>query len=190
MTHPPPIVITGLHEKPDWLNRVSRGNSIYPCTGSRVECGFACYCGGSVEPASHEIPAQEIAAQRTIRRCARIAGLLKLISLLGILNAAVLAGNALSISAIDAKGHVGDRATVCGRVANEHLAAGSRGQPLFINLDSPYPSQVFTILIWGEDRPNVGQLPRRGERICATGLIQDYHGVPQIVVRSSGQLTR
>ena len=49
----------------------------------------------------------------------------------------------------DAKNHIGERATVCGKVASERTALGSRGQPNFINLDAPYPNQVFTILIWG-----------------------------------------
>jgi hypothetical protein len=53
-----------------------------------------------------------------------------------------------------------------------------------------FPNQVFTILVWGDDRQNVGQLPRIGSHICATGLIKDYRGVPEIVVRSSGQFSR
>ena len=28
-----------------------------------------------------------------------------------------------------------------------------------INLDRPYPNQVFTLLIWGEDRDQVGKIP-------------------------------
>ena len=66
----------------------------------------------------------------------------------------------------------------------------SRGKPTFINLDSAYPDQLFTILVWEEDRLKVGALPRSGAHLCATGLIDYYHGVPQIVVRSSGQISR
>jgi hypothetical protein len=65
----------------------------------------------------------------------------------------------------------------------------SRGEPTFINLDSAYPNQVFTILVWGDDRKNVGELPRVGSHVCASGVIQDYKGVAEIVVRSSGQLS-
>jgi DNA/RNA endonuclease YhcR with UshA esterase domain len=65
----------------------------------------------------------------------------------------------------------------------------SRGEPTFINLDAAYPNQVFTILVWGDDRKNVGELPAEGARVCATGVITDYRGVPEIVVKSSGQLT-
>jgi hypothetical protein len=60
-----------------------------------------------------------------------------------------------SISATEAKSHVGERATVCGEVASTHYAARSRGNPTFINLDKPYPNEMFTVLIWGSDRPKV-----------------------------------
>lgn len=96
--------------------------------------------------------------------------------------------SAQTISAGDAKNHVGEKATVCGKVAGERTATSSKGVPTFINLDAPYPNQIFTILIWGEDRPHVGTLPAEGARVCATGTIQDYRGVPEIVVRSNGQL--
>lgn len=98
--------------------------------------------------------------------------------------------SAQTISATDAKNHVGEKATVCGKVASERTATSSRGEPTFINLDAAYPNQVFTILIWGDDRPKVGALPSEGSRVCATGMIQDYRGVPEIVVRSSGQLSK
>ncbi len=106
-----------------------------------------------------------------------------------LLSMALLPAVAATITAADAKNHMGEQATVCGKVASERMATSSRGEPTFINLDSAYPNQVFTILVWGEDRKNVGELPRVGSRICASGVIQDYKGVPEIVVRSSGQLS-
>ena len=95
---------------------------------------------------------------------------------------------AQTLTAAQAKAHEGEKATVCGKVASERTASSSRGEPTFINLDSAYPGQVFTILVWGDDRKNVGELPREGGHVCATGTIQDYRGVPEIVVRSSSQL--
>lgn len=102
--------------------------------------------------------------------------------------AGTLTSFAATLSAADAKSHIGEQATVCGQVAGERTATGSRGEPTFINLDAAYPNQIFTILVWGEDRSNVGQLPSDGERACATGRIQEYRGVPEIVVRSKAQL--
>jgi hypothetical protein len=106
-----------------------------------------------------------------------------------LLSIALLPALAETITATDAKNHIGEQATVCGKVAGERTAASSRGKPTFINLDSTYPNQVFTILVWGDDRKNVGELPRVGSRVCASGVIKAYGGVPEIVVRSSGQLS-
>jgi micrococcal nuclease len=59
-------------------------------------------------------------------------------------------------TADQAKNHIGERATVCGVVASVYLSASGKEQPTFINLDKPYPNQVFTILIWGSDRAKFG----------------------------------
>ena len=95
-----------------------------------------------------------------------------------------------SISAAEAKNHVGERATVCGEVASVHYAARSRGNPTFINLDKPYPNQIFTVLIWGSDRPKFGDPEEtyRSKRICVTGKISDYKGVPEIVAYEPSQI--
>jgi hypothetical protein len=102
---------------------------------------------------------------------------------------AFLPAMAAKITVADAKNHDGEQATVCGKVTSERSATSSRGEPTFINLDSAYPIQVFTISVWGDDRKNVGELPRVSSRVCASGVIQDYRGAPEIVVRSNGQLT-
>jgi DNA/RNA endonuclease YhcR with UshA esterase domain len=94
------------------------------------------------------------------------------------------------IKAADAKNHIGEQVTVCGNVASVKTATSGRGEPTFINLDAAYPNQIFTILAWGEDRKNIGELPREGEHVCATGMIQEYRGLPQIVVKSKAQLSR
>jgi len=104
-------------------------------------------------------------------------------SLLLFLSASVLwAGSTLSTT--EAAKHIGERATVCGNVASEHTATTSRGTPTFINLDKPYPSQVFTVLVWGSDRASVGTLPHSGQ-ICATGTITEYRGTPEIVLHGA-----
>jgi len=110
-------------------------------------------------------------------------------ALIGTMIATSLLGRAQTISAADAKSNIGNKATVCGTVASERTASSSRGRPTFINLDSAYPNQIFTILIWGEDRQNVGDVPTEGTRVCATGTIEDYRGVPEIVVRTKSQLS-
>ena len=95
-----------------------------------------------------------------------------------------------SISAAEAKNHVGERGTVCGEVASTHYAARSRGNPTFINLDKAYPDQIFTVLIWGSDRPKFGDPEEkyRNKHICVAGKISDYKGVPEIVAYDPSQI--
>jgi hypothetical protein len=95
-----------------------------------------------------------------------------------------------SISAAEAKNHVGEKATVCGEVASTRYATRSRGNPTFINLDKPYPTQIFTVLIWESDRPKFGSPEEayRSKHICVTGKIGDYKGVPEIVASEPSQV--
>jgi len=89
------------------------------------------------------------------------------------------------LSAQDAKNHIGENATVCGTVASEHFAGNTKGQPTFINLDEPYPRQIFTVLIWGSDRSAFGKIPAK---LCVTGTISAYRGVPEIIARTPSQI--
>jgi hypothetical protein len=69
------------------------------------------------------------------------------------------------------KNHVGEQYTVCGKVASARYGATSRGKPTFLNLDEPYRSQVFTILIWGENRDKFGtpEEKYRDKEVCVIG---------------------
>ena len=95
-----------------------------------------------------------------------------------------------TITATEAKNHIGEQATVCGKVVSTRYAESSRGSPTFLNLDQPYPNQVFTLLIWGSDRSKFGEpeTAYRGKRICVTGKISDYKGVPEILVNAPPQV--
>jgi micrococcal nuclease len=115
----------------------------------------------------------------------------RVVAVLGVVVLWALSGLAQSpISAAEAKNQVGKRATVCGEVASTHYAERSRGNPTFINLDKPYPDQIFTVLIWGSDRAKFGDPEEtyRNKRICATGKITDYKGVPEIVAYEPSQI--
>ena len=88
------------------------------------------------------------------------------------------------LTAAEAKDHTGEQAIVCGRVASTRYAATTRGKPTFLNLDKPYPSQVFAVLIWGENRVKFGtpEEQYRGRQICVTGRITEYRKTPEIVL--------
>jgi len=96
-----------------------------------------------------------------------------------------------TITPADADKYVGQKATVCGIVASAAFASRSRGQPTFLNLDQPYPRQVFTAVIWGKDRRYFSSPPEvayRGKRICVTGLVELYKGKPEIIVILPSQI--
>ena len=76
---------------------------------------------------------------------------MKTLGMSAVLAISTITTHAQKISASQAKSHEGESESVCGIVASEHFAASSRGEPTFINLDSPYPRRLFTILIWEED---------------------------------------
>ena len=94
------------------------------------------------------------------------------------------------ITASEAKDHVGETRTVCGKVASTHYASGSKGQPTFLNLDEAYPKEVFTILIWGSDRPKFGtpETKYKDARVCVTGKITSYRGKQEIIATEPSQI--
>ena len=98
--------------------------------------------------------------------------------------------SAQTITAAEAKNHIGETATVCGKVVSAHYAASSRSRPTFLNLDEPYPRQVFTIVIWGSDRAKFSKPEEtyQGKYACATGKITEYRGVPQVVATEPAQI--
>jgi hypothetical protein len=94
------------------------------------------------------------------------------------------------LSAAEAKDHFGENATVCGEVASAKYADSAKGQPTFLNLDKPYPNQIFTILIWGSNRSKFGtpEDSYKGKKICVSGKITAYDGLPEIVADDPKQI--
>ena len=113
---------------------------------------------------------------------------------IAILAAAAVPGNAQKVlTTREAKNHIGEQARVCGTVASTHYSARTKGQPTFINLDKAdkaYPEQIFTIVIWGEDRPKFGAPESlfANKRVCATGVITMYRNAPEIIVHEPRQI--
>jgi DNA/RNA endonuclease YhcR with UshA esterase domain len=93
-------------------------------------------------------------------------------------------------STSEAKEHYGETVTVCGEVVSTRYADSTKGQPTFLNLDKPYPSQIFTVVIWGNNRSKFGTPENdfKGKRICVTGKITAYAGLPEIVADEPKQI--
>ena len=113
----------------------------------------------------------------------------KILSLLTLVTTLLLAKPLTTTQAIS---HIGEYATVCGKAVGSYYAERSNGQPTFINLDKRYPNQLFTIIIWGDDRDRF-QSPESTyihKRICVTGTINSYRGIAQIIVRDPSQIKK
>jgi DNA/RNA endonuclease YhcR with UshA esterase domain len=95
-----------------------------------------------------------------------------------------------SISAAEAKDHVGEKATICGEVISTHYAAKGRGNATFLNIDKSSPNQIFTVVIWGRDLPKFGDPEEtyRGKHVCVTGKISLYRRVPEVVANEPSQI--
>lgn len=93
------------------------------------------------------------------------------------------------IPSAQAKDHVGETATVCGKVADaRYLESGSKST--FLNFDKPYPQNSFTAFIAGENRARFGT-PEKDyaeKDVCVTGKIQNYNGKPEIVLTDPQQI--
>jgi hypothetical protein len=122
-------------------------------------------------------------------------GTLRTLRFLGLVSLCLFAASGVQaqtghVTAAEAKNHIGEKATVCGKVVSTHFAPSSKGQPTFLNLDEPYPKEIFTILIWGSERPKFGQPEEtyRDKGVCVTGKITSHRGVPEIVASDPSQI--
>ena len=116
------------------------------------------------------------------------------VSALSMLAFALLAASSVlaqrTLTATEAKAHIGEQATVCGKVVSTRWAESSRGSPTFLNFDQPYPDQVFTLVIWGNDRSKFDnpETTYRGKRVCVAGKISAFKGVPEVVANDPAQI--
>ncbi|HLK67494.1 MAG TPA: hypothetical protein VKU19_28855 [Bryobacteraceae bacterium] len=94
-----------------------------------------------------------------------------------------------TIPSAQAKDHVGEMVTVCGKVADTRYLESGR-QPTFLNFDKRYPGHTFTGVIFGENRSKFGAPEKEylEKDICVSGKIELYNGKPQIVIADPGQI--
>lgn len=90
------------------------------------------------------------------------------------------------VTPADAKSHVGDTVTVCGKVVGTKVAKyglAGRGKPVNFDLDQPEPNPVFFFVAFGEQPggPDEAIAAYQGKSVCATGKIALAGGVPYIM---------
>ncbi|PYR93582.1 MAG: hypothetical protein DMF84_09275 [Acidobacteria bacterium] len=88
--------------------------------------------------------------------------------------ALVLSFQLSNFTATEAKSFIGKEATVCGTVKSARYASNSNRKPTFLNLDKPYPRQLFTVVIFEDDRAKFSPPAEeqfKNKNICVTGKI-------------------
>lgn len=98
---------------------------------------------------------------------------------------------AAPLSPEDAKGHIGETATVCGEAASAEYKANEQNQPTLLDLGKPYPNAIFTAVIYGENRAKFGtpETSLLRKRICVTGQISNYQGKAETVLTEPSQIS-
>lgn len=97
----------------------------------------------------------------------------------------------VEIKAAEAGEYIGTAAEVCGEVASAEYLPQIGGEPTFINLGRAHPNQLFTAVIWGNDRARWREPPEqyfKNRQICVTGRIEMHEGTPQIIVEYPDQI--
>jgi S1/P1 Nuclease len=83
----------------------------------------------------------------------------------------------------------GENVTICEKVYSTKYFDGSR--MTLLNLGAAYSNQKLTIMIRSEDRGKFKVAPDAAylhKNICVTGVVQDYKGKPEIVVKDPQQI--
>ncbi|MEX0720402.1 MAG: hypothetical protein WD059_07020 [Balneolaceae bacterium] len=97
----------------------------------------------------------------------------------------------IRIEATEADNYIGTAAEVCGEIASARYLPQIGGEPTFLNFGQPDPNQLFTAVIWGEDRNKWRNPPEeiyRNREVCVSGRIESHEGTPQIIIDHPGQI--
>lgn len=92
-----------------------------------------------------------------------------------------------------AKDHVGQTATVCGKVVDATISKygiGGRGKPVTFDLDEPQPNQVFYFVAFGTQAggPDEAVSAYQGKHVCVTGKISTAASGPYILAADRSQV--
>jgi hypothetical protein len=76
----------------------------------------------------------------------------------------------------DAKTHIGEMATVCGKVVDNKVSKyglSGRGKPVFFDLDQPQPNPVFYFVAFGTQSGGADEViaAYQDKQVCVTGKI-------------------
>ncbi|WP_207425501.1 hypothetical protein [Pedobacter sp. SYSU D00535] len=93
------------------------------------------------------------------------------------------------VAAQDVKNHIDDSITVCEKVFEARFL--ERSQQTILNMGGNFPNHLFTVVIKGKDRGNFRYKPEeqfKDKKICITGRVGLYAGLPQITITGPSQI--
>jgi hypothetical protein len=95
-----------------------------------------------------------------------------------------------TIAAAEAKDHIGQDVTVCGKVVlvDKFFSRGGRQYRLHIDQSAP---PLFSVVVSGSsaDNPFIGADRRYADKdVCVTGHIQDYRGMVHMRLNAPNQI--
>jgi hypothetical protein len=103
---------------------------------------------------------------------------------------------AAHVSPAEAKNHIGETITVCGKVVDTKIGKyglAGRGKPVLFYIDQPEASQVFYFVAFGtkEGGPDEAVAAYTGKNTCVTGKVSQASGQPYIMAvdRTSIKIT-
>lgn len=94
------------------------------------------------------------------------------------------------INAYQALEMLGKETTVCGEVTQVFQPKYTKGNPIYLNMGEKFPNHSFTIVIWEDKRGKMKMdlLKLEGKRVAVKGMVREYEGKAQIVVKDESQI--
>jgi hypothetical protein len=97
------------------------------------------------------------------------------------------------VTPADAKKHVGETVTVCGKVVDNQVSKygiGGHGKPVTFDLDEPQPNPVFYFVTFGSqpDGPSEAVAAYQGKHVCVTGKIATAASGPYVMAADRNQI--
>lgn len=86
----------------------------------------------------------------------------------------------------EARNHIGESATVRGKVFGVHVTA--KGDA-FINVGAAYPNQPFTVVCFQGGMPEEDLKKLEGKTVSFKGKIKDHNDQPEIILDTADQIS-
>lgn len=91
---------------------------------------------------------------------------------------------------LQAKYHIGSKATICGTVVSTRRTKKSNA--LYLNFDRMYPNQDFYATVWDYNSPNFSYDPEtylQGRKVCVTGMVSVFDDIARISINNEKEIT-